>query len=43
MAKMTDRAGKYAGMTVLEAREAVVKALEDKGLLIKSTKTTKTG
>ena len=33
--RMTDVAGRYAGMTVLEARKAVVKALKEKGLLIK--------
>ncbi|HVI69692.1 MAG TPA: valine--tRNA ligase [Magnetospirillaceae bacterium] len=33
--KMTEKAGRFAGMTVLEAREAVVKALEEKGLLVK--------
>lgn len=34
--KMTDAAGQFAGMTVLEARKAVVEALEEKGLLIKT-------
>ena len=33
--KMTDKAGRFAGMTVLEARQAVAKALEEKGLLVK--------
>lgn len=33
--KMTEKAGRFAGMTVLEAREAVVEALKEKGLLIK--------
>lgn len=33
--RMTEVAGMYAGMPVLEAREAVVKALKDKGLLVK--------
>ena len=35
---MNEKAGPYRGMTVLEAREAVVKALEEKGLLIKVDK-----
>jgi valyl-tRNA synthetase len=35
---MNHRAGKYEGMTVLEAREAVVKALDEKGLLVKIDK-----
>ena len=33
--KMTDKAGAFTGLSVLEAREAVVKALEQKGLLVK--------
>jgi len=33
---MTDIAGKYAGLTVLEAREAFVKELKELGLLIKT-------
>lgn len=33
--KMTERAGKYAGMTVLEARKAVAEALQEKGLLLR--------
>jgi valyl-tRNA synthetase len=33
--KMTERAGKFAGLTVLEARKAVAKALEEKGLLVR--------
>jgi valyl-tRNA synthetase len=33
--KMTERAGKFAGMTVTEARAAVVEALKEKGLLIR--------
>lgn len=33
--RMTERAGRFAGMTVLEARAAVVEALKEKGLLIK--------
>jgi len=35
---MNHRAGRYEGMTVLDAREAVVKALDEKGLLIKVDK-----
>ncbi len=35
---MNHRAGKYEGMTVLEARDAVAKALDEKGLLIKVDK-----
>lgn len=34
--KMTEKAGKFAGMTVLEARKAVVEALKEKGLLVKA-------
>lgn len=33
--RMNHRAGKFEGMTILEAREAVVAALEEKGLLVK--------
>ena len=33
--KMTERTGKYAGMTVLEARKAVVEAMEEKGILLR--------
>lgn len=33
--KMTDRAGKYAGMTVLEARKAVVETMKEKGILLR--------
>lgn len=33
--KMTDKAGKYAGMTVLEARKAVVEAMKEKGILLR--------
>ncbi|HEV2412403.1 MAG TPA: valine--tRNA ligase, partial [Candidatus Saccharimonadales bacterium] len=33
--KLTDKAGRFAGLTVLEAREQVVKALEEKDLLVK--------
>jgi valyl-tRNA synthetase len=33
--KMNENAGRFAGLTVLEAREAVVKTLKEKGLLIK--------
>jgi len=33
--RMTERAGRFAGMTVLEARAAVVEALKEKGLLVK--------
>lgn len=36
--RMTERAGRFAGMTVLEAREAVVEALKEKGLLVKIDK-----
>lgn len=32
--KMTKKTGRFAGMSVLEARQAVVKALEEKGLLL---------
>jgi valyl-tRNA synthetase len=34
--KMTERAGKYAGMTVLEARKAVVQAMQEKGMLLRT-------
>lgn len=33
--KLTERAGKFAGMTVLEARKAVAEALKEKGLLVR--------
>lgn len=33
--KMTEKAGRFAGMTVLEARPAVVEALKEKGLLVR--------
>lgn len=33
--KMTERAGKYAGMTIAEARKAVVEAMKDKGILLR--------
>jgi valyl-tRNA synthetase len=33
--RMTEAAGRFKGMTVLEAREAVVAALKEKGLLVK--------
>lgn len=33
--RMTEKAGRFAGMTVLEARKAVVAALEEMGLLVK--------
>lgn len=33
---MTEETGRFAGMTVPEARAAVVKALEEKGLLVKT-------
>lgn len=33
--KMNDKAGRFAGMPVLEARAAVVEALKEKGLLVK--------
>lgn len=33
--RLTERAGRFAGMTVLEARAAVVAALQEKGLLLK--------
>lgn len=36
--RMTEKAGKYQGMTVIEAREAVVKDLKDLGLLEKIDK-----
>ncbi|MGI9028032.1 MAG: class I tRNA ligase family protein, partial [Candidatus Saccharimonadales bacterium] len=36
--KLNQRAGKYAGMTVLEARQAVTKDLDKKGLLVKVDK-----
>jgi valyl-tRNA synthetase len=39
--KMTEKAGKFAGMTVLEARKAVVAALEEKGLLVRVDETYK--
>lgn len=32
---MNEKTGKYRGMTILEARQAVVEALKEKGLLIK--------
>lgn len=32
--RMTDKAGRFAGLTVAEARKAVAKALEEKGLLL---------
>jgi len=35
---LNHRAGKFEGMTVLAAREAVVKALDEKGLLVKIDK-----
>jgi valyl-tRNA synthetase len=33
--KMNEKAGRFAGMTVLEARQAVAEALKEKGLLVK--------
>lgn len=36
--KLNHHAGRFAGMTVLEAREAVAKALDEKGLLVKVDK-----
>jgi len=33
--KMTEKAGRFAGMTVLEARKAVVEAMKEKGILIR--------
>lgn len=33
--RLTERAGKYAGMKVLEAREAMIPDLKEKGILIK--------
>ncbi|MDR1032902.1 MAG: class I tRNA ligase family protein [Candidatus Nomurabacteria bacterium] len=33
--RMNEKAGRFAGMTVLEAREAVVEALKEKDLLVK--------
>jgi valyl-tRNA synthetase len=35
---MNEEAGRFAGMTVMEARKAVVQALEEKGLLLKTDK-----
>jgi valyl-tRNA synthetase len=35
--KMTDLAGKYAGMPVKEAREAAIKDLKEQGILVKQT------
>jgi len=40
--RMTEATGRFAGLTVLEARAAVVQALEEKGLLIKIDKHYKT-
>jgi len=40
--KMNDLAGRFKGMTVLEARQAVVAALKEKGLLVKVDKNYKT-
>ncbi len=34
--KMTERAGRFQGMTVLEARKAVVEAMEEKGILLRT-------
>jgi valyl-tRNA synthetase len=34
--RMTEAAGRFKGLTVLEARKAVVEALEEKGLLVKT-------
>ncbi len=39
---MNHKAGRFAGMTVMEARQAVATALEEKGLLIKVDSTYKT-
>jgi valyl-tRNA synthetase len=36
--KLNHKAGKYEGMTVLEARKAVVRDLDEKGLLVKTDK-----
>lgn len=36
--KMNHEAGRFEGLTVLEARQAVVKALEEKGLMVKVDK-----
>lgn len=33
--KMTEQTGKYAGMTVSEARKAVVEAMQEKGILLR--------
>ncbi len=33
--KMNERAGRFAGMTVLEARKAVVEAMQEKGILLR--------
>ncbi|MCL2280461.1 valine--tRNA ligase [Candidatus Saccharibacteria bacterium] len=40
--RMTKAAGRFAGMPVLEARQAVIEALEEKGLLVKIDKHYKT-
>lgn len=34
--KLTEKAGKFAGLTVLEARKAVVQAMQDKGLIVRT-------
>lgn len=34
--KMTERAGRFQGMTVLEARKAVVEAMQEKGILLRT-------
>lgn len=39
--KMTSKAGRFAGLTVVEARKAIVQALEEKGLLVKVDSTYK--
>ncbi|MCL2037502.1 valine--tRNA ligase [Candidatus Saccharibacteria bacterium] len=40
--RMTEATGRFAGMTVMDARKAVVKALEEKDLLVKVDKGYKT-
>jgi valyl-tRNA synthetase len=34
--RMTERAGRFQGMTVLEARKAVVEAMQEKGILLRT-------
>ncbi|MDR0957159.1 MAG: valine--tRNA ligase [Candidatus Nomurabacteria bacterium] len=40
--RMNERAGRFAGLTVMEARKAVVEAMEEMGLIIKIDKNYKT-